>query len=111
MITAKGDRHGSGGKNLAYSLFGTNVVAAEIGHVGRHVADIDHLQGPSAVDRAADVEVIALQAAADAIGDRADGIGRLALIVGDRGGMVGAAKRDAENGDMRIERIEVSADG
>ena len=111
MVAAEGDRHGSRGKNLAYGLLSTNIVAAEIGHVGGHVADIDHLQGPSAVDRAADVKVIALQAAADAIGHRADGIGRVALIVGDRSGMIGAAKRNAENGDMRIEGIEVGADG
>ncbi len=109
VVAADGDGHGASGKDLAYRFFGADRMAAEIGHVGRHVADIDHFQGTSAVDRATDVEIVAFQAATDAIGDRADSIGCLRLVVGDRAGMVGAAVGNAEDGNVRVESVEIGA--
>jgi hypothetical protein len=83
------------------------MAAAGGGDVVGHVADVDDPERPAVVERPADVEVVALEPAADPVGHAPHRVGRVDLVVGDGVRLVGAAVGDAEDGDMGLEAVEL----
>ena len=60
MIAAQHDRHGAGCKDLTHHLFGAFQMTGGVAEVGAHIAAIDHIDRLAVVQRAAEIEVIAL---------------------------------------------------
>ena len=109
-VAADRDRHGARFQDLAHGLLGASHMGRTVVDVVGDVADVHDLDVAAVIDRPSDVEVVTLETSADSIRHRPDRIRRLDLIIRDRVRLVGATERNAQNGDVRVECIEVGAD-
>src|SRR5262245_54687827 len=107
MIAAQHDRERTGCKDLAYGLFGATQMTLHVQDVGTNVAAIHSADASTIVEWPAKIEVIALEAADDAIAGLAHRRRHAALIVGNVLEGIGGAKGDTEKGDVRLQGIEI----
>jgi hypothetical protein len=63
VVAAEHDRHGAGGEDLAHHLLGALDVAFEIANVGTNIAAVHRTDRLACIERAAEVEIVALEAA------------------------------------------------
>ncbi len=107
VVAAQHDWQRAGLEDLAYRLLGSGQMALEIMDVGPHVAAIDRPDIAAVVKWSAKIEVVALQAAHDAVARPPHRRWHAALVVGDVLERVGRAIRDAEECNVGLERIEI----
>ena len=100
VVAAEHDRHGPGRQDLAHRLLGARHVALEIMDVGAHVAAIDGADRLAGIERPAEIEVVALEAADHAVAGLPHRRRHRALVVGDVVEAVGRAEGNAEERDV-----------
>ena len=94
-------------RNLADGLFGATQMAFHVQDVGADVTAIHHADVATVVERPAQIEVITLKATDDAIAGLAHRRRHAALIIADVLECIGRAIGNAENCDIRLQRIEI----
>src|SRR6185295_6770237 len=107
VVAAQHDRQRTGCKDLAYGLFGATQMALHVQDVGTNVTAIHRADAATVVERPAKIEVIALEAADDAIAGLAHRRRHTALIIGDVLEGIGGAIGDPEKRDVRLQGIEI----
>ena len=107
VVAADDQRQCTSHENLAYRRFSAAGVLRKVVHIAGHVAAVEGLDVLAHVERAADVEIVALQGAHGPVRCLPDGVGRPALLVVHVLHGVGIAMRDAEESDVGTKRIEI----
>ena len=111
MIAAQHDGQGACRQDFADRLFGAVAVGGEVFRVAVDVSAIDYLDVAPVEQRSAYVEVIAVESAQRALAQAPDRGRRVRLVVRDLIDRVGVGVGDADDRNVRFERIEVERDG
>ena len=106
VVAAQHDRQRAGVQDLAHRLFGVAGVCGRVAELGADVAAIHRADRLAGVERATEVEVVALDRADDAGRGLAHRGGCVALVVGDVFVAVGLRVGDAEIGDVGGEIVQ-----
>ena len=107
MVAADGDRQRAGGADLADRGFRLLVVPDMVGGIAGHVSDVDDAHVLAAEDRAANVEIIAVERLADALGGASHCSRRVGLVVDQLVDRVGIAIGHADDGHVGLQRVEI----
>jgi len=111
VVSAQGDKRRTGAKDLAGGGLGAAVMFLVIGHVGGDVAAVHDPNVAPVQKRSAQVPVVVVQRVGDVLRGLPQRVRCPALIVGHGGRGVRHAEGNAQDGDIRLQTVEVERQG